>query len=302
MLNGTIVCRTKGLVCDVTLIEPQEYREAFVQYLRKGTPIRFETKNAKPATHYIWRTRRDGKVRSAHAEREGQIFSWDNPPEGGHPGEDYGCRCTAEPYFAEVSEFMEIALQGVAGSGAAWSSSDFVNHYYRGNGRGVTVRETGHLSAIVSQYMALVDKNLKDQVERAAREKRDGSFSDTFYNTYGMTGVVFSIGDTVIGGEFSVNVEEQHGVLAVEGSIEFYLRDEFADPADIGVEVIDPGETIFENIHRPLDNYLRGRTGLPPRGPQRLGIQTGEPYSITDDWSGTLRGQIYLDPARSAYG
>ncbi len=117
-----------------------------------------------------------------------------------------------------------------------------------------------------------------------------------------MTGVVFSIGDTVIGGEFSGNVEEHHGVLTIEGSFDFYLRDEFADPADIGIEVIDLGETIFENIHRPLDNYLRGRTSLPPRGPQRLGVQTGEPYSITDDWSGQLSGQMHLDPARSAYG
>ena len=117
-----------------------------------------------------------------------------------------------------------------------------------------------------------------------------------------MTGVVFSIGDTVIGGEFSGGVEEQHGAPSVEGSFDFYLRDEFADPADIGIEIIDPGATIFENIHRPLDNYLRGRTDLPPRGPQRLGVQTGEPYSITDNWSGTLSRQIYLDPARSAYG
>ncbi|MBO9411760.1 MULTISPECIES: phage minor head protein [unclassified Ruegeria] len=286
----------------MTLIEPQEYRETFVQYLRKGTSIRFETKNAKPATHYIWRTRRDGKVRSAHAEREGQIFSWDNPPEGGHPREDYGCRCTAEPYLPEASEFMEIALQGVSGSGAAWSSRDFVNHYYRGNGRGVTVRETGHLSAIISQYMAEVETRLKYQIARRARSKRNGTFSETFCRPYDMTGVVFSIGDTVIGGTFSGNVKERHGVLTVEGSFDFYLRYEFADPADIGIEVIDLGETIFENIHRPLENYLRGRTGLPPRGPQRLGIQTGEPYSITDDWSGTLRGQIYLDPVRSAYG
>lgn len=117
-----------------------------------------------------------------------------------------------------------------------------------------------------------------------------------------MTGVVFSIGEAVIVGEFSDSVVEQNEILTVEGPFDFYLRDEFADPADIGVEVVDLGETIFENIHRPLDTYLRGRIGLPPRGPQRLGIQTGEPYSITDDWSGKLSGQIYLDAARSAYG
>jgi len=78
---------TRGFARDMILIDPQGYPEAFVQYLRKGTPIRFETKNTNPTTHYIWRTRRDGKVRSARAEREGQIFSWDDPPEGEHPGD-----------------------------------------------------------------------------------------------------------------------------------------------------------------------------------------------------------------------
>jgi len=114
--------------------------------------------------------------------------------------------------------------------------------------------------------------------------------------------VGFSVGEAVLGREFAGNVEGRVGVLSVAGSFDFYWKDEFADPADIGMEIIDPGETMFENIPRPLDNYLGGRTGRSPRGPQRLGVQTGEPYSITDDWSGTLSGQIYLDPARSAYG
>ena len=110
------------------------------------------------------------------------------------------------------------------------------------------------------------------------------------------------VGDTVVGGVFSGSVEERNGVLTIVGTFDFYLRNEFDDPADIGVEVIDPGETIFENIHWPLDNYLRGRTGFHPGGPQRLGVQTGEPYAITDGWSGELRGKFYLDTSRSNYG
>ncbi|MEE8393530.1 MAG: phage minor head protein, partial [Rhodospirillales bacterium] len=42
---------------------------------------------------YIWRTVGDSKVRSSHAERDGKVFSWDDPPEGGHPGEAPNCRC-----------------------------------------------------------------------------------------------------------------------------------------------------------------------------------------------------------------
>ncbi len=284
------------------IVDRDLYRRAFQEYLRKGTPIMWSIKQERPTTHYVWQTRRDGMVRSSHAEREGQVFTWDDPPEGGHPGEDYNCRCTAELYLPETFEFIEIALQNVSGGRAAWSSRDFVRHYYRGNGRGITVRETGHLSAIVDQYMAEVGDHLKAQAARQARNERNGTFRYTFVRAYNMTGVVFSIGDTVIGGEFSGNVKEDNGTLSLEGSFEFYLRDEFADPADVGVEVVDPGETIFDNIHRPLDNYLRGRTGLSPRGPQRLGLRTGKPYSITDDWSGKLSGQIYLDPTQSTYG
>ena len=54
-----------------------------------------------PEDYYIWRTKKDDKVRGKHAEREGEIFNWHVPPEGGHPGEDYNCRCWAEPYDPE---------------------------------------------------------------------------------------------------------------------------------------------------------------------------------------------------------
>lgn len=46
---------------------------------------------------YVWRTSRDERVRDSHRDREGKVFSWNKPPEGGHPGIDYGCRCTSEP-------------------------------------------------------------------------------------------------------------------------------------------------------------------------------------------------------------
>lgn len=38
-------------------------------------------------------------MRHSHAANEGKIFAWDNPPPTGHPGEEYNCRCTAEPYY-----------------------------------------------------------------------------------------------------------------------------------------------------------------------------------------------------------
>lgn len=54
---------------------------------------------------YKWITSRDERVRETHQELDGQIFSWDDPPiisdDGrvGHPGDDYQCRCIAQPVF-----------------------------------------------------------------------------------------------------------------------------------------------------------------------------------------------------------
>lgn len=46
---------------------------------------------------YVWRTQSDNLVRWEHIVKNGRIFKWDDPPAGGHPGQDYGCRCWAEP-------------------------------------------------------------------------------------------------------------------------------------------------------------------------------------------------------------
>ncbi|WP_149789218.1 minor capsid protein [Lutimaribacter pacificus] len=108
-------------------VDRKLYKKAFEAYLRKGTPIELSVGRARPTTHYIWRTRDDGKVRSSHAAREGQVFSWDDPPVGGHPGEDYNCRCTADPYYPETSEYLRLSINGL-GTKSGWSNSDFINH------------------------------------------------------------------------------------------------------------------------------------------------------------------------------
>lgn len=46
---------------------------------------------------YTWITVGDDRVRPEHAERHGVIYAWDDPPEDGHPGEPYMCRCEARP-------------------------------------------------------------------------------------------------------------------------------------------------------------------------------------------------------------
>ena len=52
-------------------------------------------------TYYRWHSQDDEKVRPEHAVNDGKIFLWEFPPPTGNPGEDYNCRCWAEPVRLE---------------------------------------------------------------------------------------------------------------------------------------------------------------------------------------------------------
>ena len=60
---------------------------------------------------YIWRAVKDGATRASHLQNDGQKFRWDSPPATGHPGEDYQCRCSAEPV---LDEFIEAPVSQAA--------------------------------------------------------------------------------------------------------------------------------------------------------------------------------------------
>ena len=59
-------------------------------------------------THYVWRTSLDERVREEHRHREGEQFSWDNPPEDGHPGNPINCRCSAEAVFHDLEDLKGV--------------------------------------------------------------------------------------------------------------------------------------------------------------------------------------------------
>lgn len=59
-------------------------------------------------TKYVWRTMQDERVRDSHRAKDGNEYSWDSPPaDTGHPGEDYNCRCYAEPVLSTLIESLD---------------------------------------------------------------------------------------------------------------------------------------------------------------------------------------------------
>lgn len=51
---------------------------------------------------FIWRTMNDDRVREEHEERDGETYSYSDPPDGELPGEPINCRCYAEPVFTDI--------------------------------------------------------------------------------------------------------------------------------------------------------------------------------------------------------
>lgn len=139
------------------IIHTPAYKKAFNLYLRKGVPIELSLKAAaaqeQPTTHYIWRTRGDNKVRTAHAGNNGRVFSWDNPPPTSHPGEDFGCRCWAEPYVRGESEYaQQTLLTNIQDDQVQWDNIDFLRHFFSDNPKDKTLSETGHLAGVINYY------------------------------------------------------------------------------------------------------------------------------------------------------
>lgn len=64
--------------------------------------INADTQKALGLKKFTWRTSNDERVRPEHQALEGQVFSYDDPPDEGLPGEAIQCRCHAEPYFDDL--------------------------------------------------------------------------------------------------------------------------------------------------------------------------------------------------------
>lgn len=85
------------------------------QTLKTNASINQARQEDSGIEEYTWSTSLDERVRGnpdgkwpdadpSHYDLEGKVFSWDDPPEPGHPGEDYQCRCIAVPYIPLLAD------------------------------------------------------------------------------------------------------------------------------------------------------------------------------------------------------
>lgn len=280
------------------IIETQAYRKAFNQYLRKGTSIELSLKRIMQeslhhkmlgiSTHYIWHTQEDAKVRPSHSANDERIFAWENPPATGHPGEDYGCRCWAEP-IGDSGYANQFLITSVNDSADKWSTSDFIAHYLGRSGRSVTLSETGHLEAVIKHYALHatardgtvgIYKAVENQILEEAKRKRGGNFTYSFNGNYNFQdAVTFSLGESVISGMFEGDARLEGIFLIVSGIITYDFSDTFSDPTS-------QVEHLMEQERISREDAIA-----------RVGNSSdffGVPYGITDRWQTKFNATVRL--------
>jgi len=191
---------------------------------------------AHPTTHYIWRTRDDSKVRASHAANNGKIFEWETPPPTDHPGEDYGCRCWAEPYNPKLEEADFQSVISAVDDQPRWSLKEFFDHYFNGKGDLVTLRKIGHLQPIIDHVASTIYRRVRAQIINKARNVVSGAITDDFINSYSFYGVSWAHGDSTLAGEIHGGVTQQGQFLIISVTVEYKFSDMFEDIFGVDAE------------------------------------------------------------------
>ena len=239
---------------------------------------------------YIWRTAGDSRVSAEHAANDGKRFTRDNPPPTGHPGQRYGCRCVAEEYSAEVAENANQDIQsGIAQTGERWKNEDFVEHFYLGLGRTVSLEQIGHLNGIREYYfyhLGAYDRINRQIVEKA--RTNTGSFTYSFDGGYDFDTYVYSFGGGTVKGRFDGSAIHHLGAMEIEGDIHYTYSDVFTDPASIR-EVL-AGDS----------DMLSALSTLPP-ALVAISEMGGAPYKLEGRWRTRFYAKAYKDRDKSRY-
>lgn len=187
---------------------------------------------------YIWRTRSDGRVSDEHAANNGKVFTRDNPPPTGHPGQGYGCRCVAEAVNnPRNSSWLDRTIRHIRKALSAkpkWQDAHLSLHFFVVEGRSVGLKSIGLYDEVRRQYESDYLGAFISQIENKAKTQPDGYLADTFNATYDFLPTLTALGHANMTGKFQgevVSVSDGQRFLIGEASFEFY--DRFKDPLSV---------------------------------------------------------------------
>ncbi|MFA5592715.1 MAG: peptidoglycan-binding protein [Micavibrio sp.] len=239
-----------------------------------------------PKGQYIWRTVEDDKVRKGHAEFNRTIRDWSDDPD---PGEEFNCRCWAEPVSAVAGLKQEI-IELAKDSNKPWTNMDFVSHFYFGGGQGKTLTEIGFLNAVIDHAKKTMFENVLQQVAEKAKNTQEGVFTGSWSNSYPFGDVIFSLGGVTIKGRFGGTVKKEDNILIIDAQAEYEFSDTFTDPLNKRQKKI--GSSALEDIPYDFSKLWWNPGNL---GAAYFAADTeymGTPYEITGHWKTKITGSI----------
>ncbi len=242
---------------------------------------------------YIWRSQDDSRVRASHAQNDDQEFSWDQLPASGHPGEDFNCRCWAEPlgdsYYAS-----QLLITEMKDNPKKWKTKNFIEHYRSGKGEEITLQQAGYLGDVIEHFGYTLEKyeSVNSQIIEAAMQIGEGRVPYDFSNVYDFggwlstffpfifDGVTLSLGDSTIEGVFDGEVRKEKGHLIINGIMSYEFIDAFTDPTSkVDALMEEEGITRQEAINRLGDDA----------------DEYGVPYDIKDTWQTKFNATVRIE-------
>lgn len=248
-----------------------------------------QVKRLGNSTHYIWRTEDDVKVRPSHAANDDRVFSWDNPPATGHPGEDFNCRCWAEP-IGDDEYANQTLITPINDNPDKWTNADFVYHYRNDKGTSVTLSEAGILGDVIEHYsetLGVYDR-VNRQIIDKAKAQGEGPLSYQFGRSYPFGSTLdlllgngfFSLGDSVVKGNFAGDARKEKGYLVINGIITYNFSDKFRDPTSKVERLMEEENITREEAIARLGDSLD---------------EYGIPYDILDSWKTKFNATVKVN-------
>ncbi len=243
---------------------------------------RIELKELGDAPGYIWHTEQDDKVRDSHHFNDGKTFQWDLPPATGHPGEDYNCRCWAEPVDGKAYARQKL-ITPINDNPRKLTTFDLMKRYHKGDGSPITMEEIGRMADFIDYYSYKVTsradgqpgiyRRVEQQVIDTAIKNGEGYFTYGFEDNYDFLSFLVALGDTTIKGEFAGQARKEilgdQKFLVITGVVTYDHEDEFTD--------------IFSQVERAVEEDGLSREEAEEQfNEQNNG--TAKPFDITTHW------------------
>lgn len=165
-------------------------------------------------TQYIWSTSGDERVRDSHAENDGKIFSYDDPPPTGHPGDEINCRCVAIPYFGDKGK-IEEQKEYIEQENAEVSVNEIVQHSQK-----IEPQITFDLQKITEKIGAkLVGLDFRLKTQSSLKRKIKKEIADGFTKEEAIKKIRDAIRYTTVfsAKDFFVRYKAMQNLLAING-------------------------------------------------------------------------------------